>query len=328
MGQTSGLGNKHRPPYREGWRTVSSMDFPAGAFTGVKNTLFFQKMRFCLSCESPMTTRGTEISQPFTSTGKERDRETGFSYFGARYYDCDLSGLFLSVDPMADKYPTISPYAYCMWNPVKLVDLKGRDVLPISEDAYQMILNTLPIEAREYVKLNDEGKIDAALMEKYDCSSQNYNDLKTLAGLGCTIEVSVSETYDYYDENGDLKTSEMYYSNQEMDALLHTSIPIKDMTGPYALSTKETGDLGVTEIPIMGAKHRSTNDNIKVIINKKLSDQGRSESFAHEFFGHAYIFATTADYSKSIHSTGNTETNYLLRDRIINSQNEVKSIWK
>ena len=35
--------------------------------------------------------------------------ETGYSYFGARYYDSDLSGLFLSVDPMADKYPGISP---------------------------------------------------------------------------------------------------------------------------------------------------------------------------------------------------------------------------
>lgn len=77
MGQTSGLGNKHRPPYREGWRTLSSMDLPAGAFTGVKNTLFFQKMRFCPSCEPPMATRGTENSQPFTFTGKEGDRETG-----------------------------------------------------------------------------------------------------------------------------------------------------------------------------------------------------------------------------------------------------------
>ena len=261
-------------------------------------------------------------------TGKEKDSETGYYYFGARYYDPSLSGLFLSVDPMSDKYPSISPYAYCAWNPVKLVDPDGKDVLPTNEEAYQMILNTLPIEAREYVKLNDEGIIDAALMEKYDCSSQNYNDLKTLAGLGCIIEVSVSETYDYYDENGDLQTAEMYYSNPEMDALLHTSIPIKDMTGPYTLSTKETGNLGVTEIPIMGAKHCSTNDNIKVIINKKMSDQGRAECLAHEFYGHAYIFATTADYSKSIHSTGNTETNYLLRDRIINSQNEVKSIWK
>ena len=58
-------------------------------------------------------------------TGKERDRETGFGYFGARYYDSDLSGLFLSVDPMSDKYPSLSPYAYCAWSPVKLVDVDG-----------------------------------------------------------------------------------------------------------------------------------------------------------------------------------------------------------
>ena len=60
-----------------------------------------------------------------TFTGKERDSETGYSYFGARYYYSDLSGLFLSVDPMADKYPSISPYAYCAWNPVKLIDPNG-----------------------------------------------------------------------------------------------------------------------------------------------------------------------------------------------------------
>jgi len=56
--------------------------------------------------------------------------ETGYSYFGARYYDSDLSGLFLSVDPMAYKYPSISSYAYCAWNPVKLVDPDGRIIKP------------------------------------------------------------------------------------------------------------------------------------------------------------------------------------------------------
>ena len=73
------------------------------------------------------TVWGTENSVTFT--GKERDDETGYSYFGARYYDSDLSGLFLSVDPMSDKYPSLSPYAYCMWNPVKLVDPKGLDTI-------------------------------------------------------------------------------------------------------------------------------------------------------------------------------------------------------
>ena len=65
---------------------------------------------------------------PQSSTGKERDSETGFSYFGARYYDSDILTGWLSVDPMADKYPNISPYAYCAWNPVRLVDPDGEDV--------------------------------------------------------------------------------------------------------------------------------------------------------------------------------------------------------
>ena len=45
--------------------------------------------------------------------------------FGARYYDPVLSGLFLSIDPMSDEYPSLSPYTYCTWNPVKLVDPDG-----------------------------------------------------------------------------------------------------------------------------------------------------------------------------------------------------------
>ena len=63
-----------------------------------------------------------------TSTGKERDSETGFSYFGARYYDSDLMTAWLSVDPMADKYPNISPYAYCAWNPIQIIDPNGEDI--------------------------------------------------------------------------------------------------------------------------------------------------------------------------------------------------------
>ena len=70
---------------------------------------------------------GAEISMDFT--GKERDDETGYGYFGARYMDHELMTMWLSVDPMADKYPGISPYAYCAWNPVKLMDPDGRDTI-------------------------------------------------------------------------------------------------------------------------------------------------------------------------------------------------------
>lgn len=49
----------------------------------------------------------------FKFTGKERDWETGYDYFGARFYDY-CKGFWNSVDPWTDKYPGISPYSYCM----------------------------------------------------------------------------------------------------------------------------------------------------------------------------------------------------------------------
>ncbi len=60
----------------------------------------------------------------YTFSAKEKDSETGLSYFGSRYYSSDLS-VWLSVDPMSDKYPSLSPYTYCADNPVKLVDPNG-----------------------------------------------------------------------------------------------------------------------------------------------------------------------------------------------------------
>ncbi|MDD6582291.1 MAG: hypothetical protein PUF10_06415 [Bacteroidales bacterium] len=44
----------------------------------------------------------------------------------ARHYHPALS-IWLSVDPMSDKYPGVSPYTYCANNPVRLVDADGRD---------------------------------------------------------------------------------------------------------------------------------------------------------------------------------------------------------
>jgi RHS repeat-associated protein len=70
--------------------------------------------------------RNASWNAPYTFSGKEKDVETWYSYFGARYYDSGLS-IWLSVDPMSDKYPNLTPYAYCANNPVILVDPDGRD---------------------------------------------------------------------------------------------------------------------------------------------------------------------------------------------------------
>ena len=68
-----------------------------------------------------------------TFSAKEKDTETGYSYFGSRYYSSDLS-IWLSVDPMSDKYPSLSSYTYCANNPIKLVDPNGEEIVITGSD--------------------------------------------------------------------------------------------------------------------------------------------------------------------------------------------------
>jgi hypothetical protein len=49
---------------------------------------------------------------------------------------------WLSVDPLADKYPGLSPYAYCAWNPVKLVDPDGRELTKFEDENGKLLYET------------------------------------------------------------------------------------------------------------------------------------------------------------------------------------------
>ena len=71
----------------------------------------------------------------YTFSAKEKDSETGLSYFGSRYYSSDLS-IWLSVDPMSDKYPHQSNYVYCSNNPLKVIDPNGEDEWEVNETGY------------------------------------------------------------------------------------------------------------------------------------------------------------------------------------------------
>ena len=67
--------------------------------------------------------------QPYKYNGKELDRKEGLDWYdyGARMYDTML-GRWHVADPMAEKYYSLSPYAYCAGNPLKYVDLKGDSI--------------------------------------------------------------------------------------------------------------------------------------------------------------------------------------------------------
>jgi len=92
----------------------------------------YQHLQYFPYGELFVSQRNSSFDSRYKFSAKELDNETGYSYFGARYYDSDLSS-WLSVDPLSNKYPSLSPYAYCANNPIILIDTDGRKIVPISE---------------------------------------------------------------------------------------------------------------------------------------------------------------------------------------------------
>lgn len=77
---------------------------------------------------------------PYKFNGKELDQETGYYYYGARYYDPGTA-LWFGTDPLQHKYPEVSPYVYCAGNPVVRIDPDGRWVQIVIGAAVGAVVN-------------------------------------------------------------------------------------------------------------------------------------------------------------------------------------------
>jgi RHS repeat-associated protein len=67
---------------------------------------------------------GSTASDEGCARSAELDKETGYGYYGARYYQSKLS-MWLSVDPLAHKMPAMSPYVFTANNPILFHDPTG-----------------------------------------------------------------------------------------------------------------------------------------------------------------------------------------------------------
>ncbi|WP_455498823.1 RHS repeat domain-containing protein [Coprobacter sp.] len=64
--------------------------------------------------------------QPYRFTGKELITVHGLNWYDskARMQEFQIPH-FTSIDPLCEKYYSISPYAYCTGNPVNRIDATG-----------------------------------------------------------------------------------------------------------------------------------------------------------------------------------------------------------
>jgi len=103
-------------------------------------------------------------------SAKELDDESGYTYFGARYYDSELSN-WLSVDPMAKERPSLSPYNYVQWNPLNRVDPTGA------------------LDLNDEWELNKKGKVENRIANKKEDSFHIVDDKgNRIKGKSITFE--------------------------------------------------------------------------------------------------------------------------------------------
>jgi len=89
---------------------------------------------------------------PYTYTDKERDGETNFDYFGARYYESTL-GRFISLDPWGAAFrpenpQTLNRYAYTLNNPLRYVDPDGRYERDVHRDLTTVLATAVGFDQR------------------------------------------------------------------------------------------------------------------------------------------------------------------------------------
>ena len=192
------------------------------------------------------------------------DDDYGLNWYhlGARPYDPQI-GRFPVVDRFADKYPSLTPYHYAANNPMLFIDVNGDSIQIVDEKLQQIFKNTLPAQARRYVRFDPNGVLDVNYLSE---NTQGIDDINLKAAIlvgqaEITAFIHQSDKYQFMDEKGNITQGDL-----------------------------GIGIRGLTLAPD-GSKFQSTvSGKIDVTININQSDLSKAQYIGHELYGHTRFY--------------------------------------
>ncbi|NDV97147.1 RHS repeat-associated core domain-containing protein [Dysgonomonas sp. 521] len=138
------------------------------------------------------TSKTEQGKQPYKYNGKELDAMHGVNLYdySARYMDSQI-GRFTSVDPLAEKYYSISPYAYCNNNPLKYIDPTG-----MSPDTARVYTETIR-GGHAWISV---GEGDDMIVYSYGPMTSSYSKGHAITGKGLLSKYTGTAAKGYLDQ--------------------------------------------------------------------------------------------------------------------------------
>ena len=134
----------------------------------------------------------------YLTTGHERDHETisennagtGLDNRGARFYDSDVAR-FLSLDPAAMEYPSLSDYNYVAGNPVMFIDPDGKRIDDyFSKSGLYLGSDGIGNQVRVHRTITTQSEFQSSLRTSVAFGTRTNSDIvKALADRGLGKEI-------------------------------------------------------------------------------------------------------------------------------------------
>ena len=228
---------------------------------------------------------GVNLGNPnyhYKYNGKELQENSMYDY-GARLYMPDI-GRWNTIDPLAEKYPNISPYTYVANNPINAIDPDGRDIIFISKTGQQLVYSKGHFYYASIYKDKDGNYITRNTGKKYDGRTDNVSvTLFRLARVYRDIEHS---------KNNILKTQLHTLENSDN---LHIIREGSDNSVTRSFSLEKNGHLINIGRKETDSNHTLTTFNFSKEDKKTKEKMNKIYTFIAEYRGGTYISQCKSD---------------------------------
>ena len=157
----------------------------------------------------------TDPDNRYRFNGKEEQSFASLPYidYGARMYD-PCTARWLSQDPLAEKYCSVSPYAFCNNNPVNIIDPDGMDIAVFNTSGY--LISYKERKGKDILKIvsidEESGKKKLIAKQSFEDNSISKPEEDGKNTIFNSSENS-TEVFEFLSNNTDVEWSKVEYSD-------------------------------------------------------------------------------------------------------------------